>query len=177
MKRASANVIRANVISKFQGTKVEDNITILCNLLTADHAQLGQHFERFLEIPFLGWNLATAFLVYLDPEEFLMVNEKTYPSLEKLGVRLPRKKSFEDYDQLRKKCIEIRSCSTKYSDGGFKDFRARAHLLFLMAVKIFFNSCFYLNANFLHSSVFSNYVRETASTIAAHTSERVNLRI
>lgn len=110
------------VLGKFQGAQVKENIAKLYNLLTSDRSQLPQHFDEILKIPFVGWNLATAFLMYLNPEEFLMVNEKTFHFLEKLGIKRPTTKSFEGYEKLRKFCLEIRNYSTRYADGGFRDF-------------------------------------------------------
>ena len=109
------------VLGKFQGTEVKENIRRLYNLLT-NRSQLPQYFEEFLKIPFVSWNLATAFLMYSNPQEFPMVNEKTHSFLEKLGVKRPKNESFEEYDRLRKICLEIKGYSTNYADGGFKDF-------------------------------------------------------
>lgn len=110
------------IASKFEGKQVKENIRKLYDLLCGDPSQLSQHFENFVKIPFVGWNLATAFLMYLDPQTYLMVNEKIYHFLKKLGFGRPRDWSFEEYEKLRKRCLEIRNYSIMYADGGFKDF-------------------------------------------------------
>jgi len=110
------------VSGRFQGTEIKDNIKKLYNLLTAERSQLPQYYEDFLKIPFVGRNLATAFLMYQNPKEFLMVNEKTFPLLDRLGIQRPRNDSFGEYDKLRAAILKIKDQSLNYEDGGFKDF-------------------------------------------------------
>jgi hypothetical protein len=112
----------SDVQSKFQGLDIRENIKRLYNLLSNDAVKLPGYFAEFLKIQFIGWNLTTAFLMYQNPREFLMINEKTLNLFDKLGIKRPKDDSYEEYDRVRKLATEAMETSKQYSDGGFKDF-------------------------------------------------------
>lgn len=112
----------SKVQAQFQGLDVRENIRKLGDLLSRDLPKLPMHFTQFLKIQFVGWNLTTAFLMYQNPKEFLMVNRKTLNLFDKLGIRRPRDKSYGEYERVRQLAIQVIDFSKSYFDGGFRDF-------------------------------------------------------
>jgi len=124
----------SDISKKFPGTMIKENIKKLHNLLTAAPSELPKHFESFMDMNFIGWNLTTAFLMYLNPQKFILINEKTLSLLDKIGVKRPSKKSYDEYQRLLDAFNKVKECSMNYADDGFKDFMDLDWFTHLLAV-------------------------------------------